>query len=146
MIRFDESGWPVLVVHFEGHVTDEQFLEYLEHLNEVLGRRTRYAIVLDATNAEVTSLKHQRMQANWMRVHRSELAELCAGTAVVFTSSVFRLVLSGVFALQPPPMPYAVCESLGEGLAWAAKQLGVEVPKPSGAWDVEETTRPGRSS
>ena len=144
MIRFDESGWPVVVVHFEGSTTDDEFVAYLERLNELLARKQSYAIVLNATHAHFTPLRHQRMQADWLRHHKGELTQLSAGIAFVFAVRIFRLVVTGVFMLQPPPAPHRVCATLADGVRWAAAQVGVEPNASQLAWDPEETTRPNQ--
>ena len=142
MIRFDESGFPVIVVHFDKSATDEEFVRYLDQMSAVLRRGQRYALVLNATRAHVTPMRQLRMQADWLRAHRLEVAELNVGTAFVFSSSVFRIVMTGVFMLQPPLGPHHVCGTLGEGVRWAAAQIGVEPSAAHLSWDPDETTRP----
>jgi hypothetical protein len=129
------------MVRFEGRVTDEQFLSYLERLTRAIAQGGRHATVIDASVAEITPPSQRRMQANWLRTHKAALAEHTAGTAFVFNSAVFRWVLSGIFIIQPPPMPHIICKTVGEGVRWAAAQLGMEPPSKGLAWDAEETTR-----
>jgi hypothetical protein len=137
----DDTHWPILVVHFNGIADDQEFISFLNHLTAMLSRGERHAVVLNASGAQYTPIAHHRLQAEWLRAHRAELAEQCAGTAFVFTSRLFRVVMTGVFMLQPLPAPVGVFRSLGEGVSWAAAQLGIQPPVSGLTWDTDETTR-----
>jgi hypothetical protein len=141
-IAFEDALWPLLVVRFTGTATDDEFERYLHQMTVMLARRQPHAVIMDATAAHFTPTSHHRMQANWIRAHKTELAELSAGTAFVFSSRLFRVVISGVFMLQPPPSPYAIFGTLDEAVRWSAAQLGIEPPANRLVWDANETTRP----
>jgi hypothetical protein len=58
-----------------------------------------------------------------MRAHRDEMRAAGVGLAFVSSSAIFRFMLSSVFLIQRPPMPYVVVATLDEALAWAQLQL-----------------------
>jgi hypothetical protein len=143
-IMFDASHWPILLVRYRGVVDDEEFEAHLDRFTTLLGRNQRHAIILDASEAGFTPASHRRLQAQWLRTHRDRVAALNAGIAFVFGSSLFRLVVTSVFMLQPPPIPHRICKTLFEAEQWAAAQLGIETPVGL-TWDDEESTKPSVS-
>lgn len=141
-IQLEDAHWPLLLVRFDGTPTDEEFERYLDQMTTMLALRQRHAIVLDATAAHFTPMSQSRMQAHWIRAHKTELEELTAGTAIVFSSRLFRVVVASVFMIQPPPTPYATFGTLGEATRWAAAQLGIAPPESGLVWDPGDTTKP----
>jgi hypothetical protein len=142
-IRYDDASWPIILVQFEGQVTDHEFADYLERLTTVFRRRERFTVILDASRAQLTPFSHRHMQANWLRTYKTAIAELNAGTAFVFTSAMFRVVLSGVFMLQPLPSPHTICATLADAVQWSADQLGIDAPARLLAKDPAEPVRTG---
>lgn len=141
-IRFETAHWPLLIVRFARHVTDDDFADYLDGMSAMLSRRERHALVLDASVGALPPVHRVRGQARWLREHRDAIAELCAGTVFVFRSRLFRHVMNAVFMLQPLPARFHVAHTIDEAAAWAAERLGIEPPTSGLVWSDEETTSP----
>lgn len=123
---FDTTEFPLARVKFTGEKsTDQNFQEYLHQLEALYLRREVFAIVFDATEAAIPNLRHQKMQAYWLR-NNSELVETyCRGTAYIILKSTTRAILKLIFAINPQPVPYKVVVTEADARKWALSQLGV---------------------
>ncbi len=127
-VQFDRSRWPIIVVELEGKPTDENLDEYLHELTKLLQQDERGVVIVDMTRARPSSPEQRKRIGEWMRAHRAQLAERGVGAAFVISSAVFRFVLSSIFLVQRPPMPYTVVATLADALAWAQAQLRQQRP------------------
>jgi hypothetical protein len=122
-VRFDRSRWPIVVVELEGKPTDDDVETYLRGLGALLTEDTRGVLVIDMARAQPSAPAQRRRVGEWMRAHRAEMAARGRGAAFVIPSGLMRFVLSSVFLIQRPPMPYTVVSTLDEALAWARQRL-----------------------
>ncbi|MFN2430791.1 MAG: hypothetical protein ABR574_12295 [Cryomorphaceae bacterium] len=82
--RFDLSAFPVVTIAFTGESsTDENFQQYLNETEALYEHKKRFSIIFDARSASLPDLKHQKMQANWIKANESRMKTYCAGTAYV---------------------------------------------------------------
>jgi hypothetical protein len=124
-IKIDDTHWPIVVVTTIGVCSDQEFESYLSWMTKSLQRKTRVVTIIDLSQAGRTP-KHQRQhQTSWMQAHKEALSLYSAGTAFVFTSPVFRFILSSIFLVQSPPGDYCVVGTIEEARVWAYKQLGI---------------------
>jgi hypothetical protein len=123
-VRFDRSRWPIVVVELTGKPSDANVDEYLRGLTALLQDDVRGVVIVDMSRAEPSSPEQRKRIGEWMRTHRARLEKHGMGAAFVITSAVFRFVLSSIFLIQRPPMPYTVESRLEDAIAWAQKQLG----------------------
>lgn len=120
----DITGFPTIYVQFTGEPsTDENFSLYLKEVQAAYDREYRIGILFDATNASLPSLRHQKMQAKWLKKHKNLMQNYCAGTAYVIPNAVIRNVLKAIFALQKQPVPFVVCGEIEEGQDWLKMQI-----------------------
>jgi hypothetical protein len=68
-IRVNDSGFPLVIVSFEGTVDDTEFEAYLARMDSHVERRQRCAFVFDATHAGRSPATQRRSQAEWMKAH-----------------------------------------------------------------------------
>jgi hypothetical protein len=129
-ITIDESKWPIIVVTFSGTPNDEEFAAYLAKLTTCLQKKVPSAYVIDARHSPNPPTKHRKMQADWMKENKELIKDRSAGTAFVFSSAIFRFVLSAIFLIQTLPHPYIVVGTLEEALDWAQKQLRQQAMSP----------------
>ncbi len=125
-VRFDRSRWPIIVVELEGKPSDADLDEYLGELTALLHQDERGVVIVDMTRARPSSPEQRKRIGEWMRTHRAELAARGVGAAFVIASAMFRFVLSSIFLIQRPPMPYTVVATLDEAIGWARLQLRQE--------------------
>ena len=120
----DSTEFPLIRVQFTGEKsTDENFALYLKEVQATYDRENRIGILFDATHATLPSLRHQKMQAKWLKDYKSLMQNYCAGTAYVIPNTLIRNVLKAIFALQKQPVPYRVCGEIEEGEEWLKIQI-----------------------
>jgi hypothetical protein len=122
-IRIDDSEWPILVVTFVGVPSAGDFAAYLAGLDERLARGVPYAVILDARHAGVQPGRQRQQQAEWMKQNKEQLQRYLRGCAFVFSSPLLRIVLQGIFYLQPLPSAWMICGTLEEARRWAEARL-----------------------
>jgi hypothetical protein len=120
---FDRRRYPIVVATLDGKPSDDDITDYLEQLGALLRDKVRGVLVVDGTRAETSSREQRQRMGQWMRAHRDEMKAAGVGLAFVSSSAIFRFMLSSVFLIQRPPMPYVVVGTLDEALAWAQLQL-----------------------
>lgn len=124
--NFDTAEFPLVLIRFTGEAsTDQNFKEYLERLDALYANKELFAIVFDATKAAIPSLRHQKMQAYWLRDNKDLVKAYCKGTAYVILKSTTRAILNLIFALYPQPAPYKIVVTEKDGRKWALSQLEV---------------------
>lgn len=122
--HINEEHFPVVHITFTGNAsTDENFQVYLAETQSCYQKQQPLAIIFDATKASLPSLRHQKMQADWLREHKALMQTFCAGTAYVIPNAALRLVLKMIFSLQKQPVPFAVFDDLPSATNWAQLQL-----------------------
>jgi len=123
---FDTTEFPIVFIRFTGEPsTDQNFQEYLNGLDALYEREELFAIVFDATEAAIPSLRHQKMQAYWLRNNTELVKSYCKGTAYIILKSTTRAILKLIFAITPQPVPYKIVVTEKDGRNWALSQLGL---------------------
>ncbi|MEM6321897.1 MAG: STAS/SEC14 domain-containing protein [Bacteroidota bacterium] len=109
---FEESTFPVVTVTFTGvKSTDENFRAYLNRIRTIYDQQTPFLLIFDATNASLPGLRHQMMQANWLKENNDLITQYCLGTVYIISNGLVRGILRSIFALQKQPCPYTIVES-----------------------------------
>jgi len=122
--QIDTSQFPLVVITFmEKTSSDEDFERYLSEMKDLYEARKNLAIIFDARNAPLPSLKQQQKQAAWLRRNNDLLNEFCAGTAYVITKRTVRMILRVIFSITPQAAPYKVCSNMNDAEEWARAQL-----------------------
>lgn len=119
----DKSKWPIVINTVEGTVTDAQLDEWMEDATAVLLRGEKYVAVMDASRIGQVSAYTRKRSREWQRRYREQMRANCLGTAYVLRSPVVRFVAMTVLMVTQLPMPYTVCGTLEEALAWAEQRL-----------------------
>ncbi|SNS25419.1 hypothetical protein SAMN06295967_10633 [Belliella buryatensis] len=115
----DNSEFPLVMISFTGNKsTDENFQAYLASTKAVYRHERKLAIIFDATFAGVPSIKHQKMQANWLKENEPLMQQYCIATAYVIPNMAVRTVLKFIFALQKQPVPYQIFEKQQDARHW----------------------------
>ncbi|HKL03062.1 MAG TPA: hypothetical protein VJ911_05280 [Cryomorphaceae bacterium] len=121
---FDRSRFPVVTITFTGESsTEENFNRYLKETESLYEYKKRFSIIFDARSASLPDLKHQKMQANWIKANESRMKTYCAGTAYVIVNKAVRAILKMIFALYPQPQPYKIFSDLASAEVWAREVL-----------------------
>lgn len=123
----DESEFPLVLIQFTGEKsTDENFLNYLNTTKACYRHKKTIGIVFDAANASIPSLKHQKMQADWLKENIDLMKEYCVGTAYVIPNLAIRAILKMIFSFQKQPVPYQIFENNHDAKQWLLSALGQE--------------------
>jgi hypothetical protein len=121
---FDQSEFPVVIIRFTGvSSTDENFGDYLAEMTALYDRQEDLAIVFDAREASLPSLRHQKMQAQWLQDHKALLKKHCRGTAYVMVTSSARIILLMIFSFTSQPVPYKTFSNMPDAEAWVSGLL-----------------------
>ena len=125
----DESAFPLITIQFTGaKSTDENFIAYLQENKNCYRHKEKLGIIFDATNASLPSLKHQQMQAAWLKENKGLIEAYCLGTAYVIPSAAVRSILRVIFSIQKQPVPYQIFEHVSEAEIWLQSLLA-QVPR-----------------
>jgi len=119
-ITFDDSLWPLLVVRFSGVPTKPQFEEYMARRGSYLARNQQHALIYDTVSFSVLTPEQRQRQIHWIKEHKEPLEKLSLGSALIITSPVVRLLLSGVLHFSQTRAPYHAARSLPDAASWCA--------------------------
>jgi hypothetical protein len=122
-IHIEDSRWPLVVLTFEGHPSDEDFSRYLGEMFGLLSRQERHAYVIDARRGALLSRALRRQQGEWLKEHKAAIQRFSLGTGVVIGSGVLRFVLATIHLIQPPIAPTVILPTIEEATAWAETRL-----------------------
>lgn len=118
----DRSQFPIVHVHIDGTLADDQWLEFWVQLDALLAGE-RYGIVVDLrTAAELSASQRAYVVKNW-KANRELAARVCLIAAVVIKSSLWRGVFTAISWVTPAPHPVVFVLSLVEGDECVRKKL-----------------------
>ncbi len=127
-VIFDRSEYPLIKMTFTGEAAnDESFAAYLKGLKDNYKRKEKIALLFDASNAGLPSLKYQKQMARWMKSNDGLIKEYCIGIAYVVPQSMIRGALKMIFKFFNNPVPFEVCENEEEAKAWLNEKLKITV-------------------
>jgi len=122
--HWDESGWPVVRLHIEGGQSADDLEDYLEHLQALLRRGRRFAVVTTTASYSRTDPGGAKRQLAWMAEHGDELAERLAGMASVVEPAELEGSRRSLTSLSRVlSFPCAAFADEGEALRWAQGQV-----------------------
>ncbi len=123
-IRTHTELWPLVIVEFDNHFTNED-LVYCCHENAELLRRGEYFCTVRDTRAmrAMPTAVQRRIGAEWQADVGPGLHQWCLGVANVSSSAFMRSLMTAVSWMSPPPTPEALFETIPEAVDWATLQL-----------------------
>jgi hypothetical protein len=120
---FDDSLWPLLIIHFSGSPTAAELETYLAKRLEYMQRNESHVLLYDTRNARLLSHAQSQRHVQWMKEHDALRSKTVMASVLVITSPVIRLAASAILHFWPVKMPYFICSNLPEGVRWAADWL-----------------------
>lgn len=134
-VQVDSSRLPLVLIRFEGTLSDEELAGYLAQLTrEVISQRQPYGMIFDAQRVAGVTAKQRRMQAEWMAEHEDALRRHSVGNAFVITSPLIRGALTAILWVRPMPGEHVVVSTVQEAERWVTDRLkarGLSVPGTS---------------
>jgi hypothetical protein len=122
-LQLDESGFPLIVATFRGHVTPDVLAAYFAKVDAWCSNRRRYAAVLDISCTDVPSAAERKRVAEGMAARDAGISRFCAGTAIVLTSALLRGAVTAVLWMHPMKHPHALVATRQEGKALCVEWL-----------------------
>ncbi|MCA9633418.1 MAG: hypothetical protein KC766_37470 [Myxococcales bacterium] len=122
--EFDESEWPILRVIFDVSLTPEEVDEYLARCAEMLARRERMALLIDARKAEIPDAKTRARFVDFFETQRPRTRRYIAGMAVVLQTAMGRGVVTAITWIESPTFPVKSFEHASEARMWLKDLLG----------------------
>ncbi len=124
MIEVDGHQWPLLLVRFEGQVTDAEFQHYLDSVSRHLDRgEPHVTLLIAAPNVPMTRSLHVRLQTQWIRQEHARMQRYSRGIGFVMPTVVTHGVVRAILTVAPLPSTTAVFRSEPAALAWARQLL-----------------------
>ncbi|MEM6502482.1 MAG: ABC transporter ATP-binding protein [Cyanobacteria bacterium P01_C01_bin.89] len=142
MLTIDDSRWPLVSVRFQGLETPDETTRFYTQFEAWLERQEQFCLIVqrcDAEDAEAhgkRSPEAKRMRKEgiaWTKAHRPQIAQYCAGVAMVLDSAKLVAFWGPVAAKVTQNMygcPGKVFGSLTQAEGWGAKKLGLPSMNP----------------
>jgi hypothetical protein len=115
----DTSEWPIVVHSVEGSLTDRQLDDYLREATSLMQQEGRYVAIMDASRIGSVSAYMRARITEWQREHRAIVNQRCIGVVYVLASPLLRFVTMTILLVTGLGVPYVVCATRDEALAWA---------------------------
>jgi hypothetical protein len=120
--KLDESGWPIVVAHWQGPLTDDELTLALGHIDRWLARRQRFALLMDSRGAGGMSPEARARLVTHMK-ENAPLTSRYLVQASVVDSMIQRTLFFAVNLLFPNPFPAKVFSDMETARAWVEQQL-----------------------
>lgn len=121
--QIDDSRWPLVVVRFDGAMSDPEFEKYLAGVTEILERGSTNYLIFDTTKSAAPTAKQRKRQADWITEHTAMIKRHSAGTAYVIPSALLRGMLTAILWLSPSPVEHVVVSTMREAEQVARQKL-----------------------
>ncbi len=124
-VRTDMSHWPLAVVTPPTTaMSDADYRAYLEWTRRyVVCTGQGYALVLDAQNTPGVSASQRQILGEHMQSTKAFSSKYCAGTAMVFDSTLMRGMMTAIFWLSQPQHATKVFSQKPDAIFWAKSRL-----------------------
>jgi hypothetical protein len=124
----DTSQWPLVVHSVEGSLSDRQIDDYLREATALMDRPESYVAIMDASRIGSVSAYMRARITEWQRQHRAIVNERCLGVVYVLASPLLRFVTMTILLVTGLGVPYVVCATREEALAWARGRASEAMP------------------
>jgi hypothetical protein len=92
-----------------------------------------YVLLFDLTRAGMPNAVQRRRLANHVRDHSMAIRRSVRGLGVLLTSPVVRGMVTAIFWVAPPPVPYRLFSTRAEAVAWAESLDDEAARRPGGS-------------
>jgi hypothetical protein len=121
----DASAWPLVVMRVPPHVNAAAIDSMLIGYDAVLGRKAKFAMVVDTTSiAKIPDAIERRRIVEYMRARTFAEAAYNLGNGVVIVSTPARAVLTAINWIRPAVVPQRLFGTFGEAVEWCSDRLG----------------------
>jgi hypothetical protein len=128
--------WPWVFSRFDGEQSIDELEAYIQRMTrEVHGRRLPYFGISYMKRYNRDSAQVDRIR-RWMKESEEATREHCVATGIISASSGFRFLLGAIFLVQRMPVPYKVCATFDEAVAFVRTKArtGMAAVEPRRPW------------
>ncbi len=122
-ITFDDSLWPLLILHYPAAQSDTEYEESLTRLSGFVLRREPYFSIIDTSRIGMPNSTQRQRQVAWDRTHNELVRTWGRGTAFIVTSPFVRVAMSLYFHVRPLGVPHVIVADMGSALTWMMDQM-----------------------
>lgn len=122
-IEFDDTLWPLLIIHISGKPTMRELEAYLDKRLEYMRRPERHVLLYDTSQLRLPANDLNQRHVAWLKEHDALIQQKVVATSVIITSPLIRLTVSAMAHFWRSPVPYHLTATLPEAARWAADRL-----------------------
>ncbi len=93
--------------------------ELLAELETQVRCGVRYVLIFDLTHAAIPNALQRQKLAAHVRDNEQDIRRSVRSVGVVLTSPLVRGIVTAIFWVSPPPMPYRFFATRAEAASWA---------------------------
>ena len=128
VVPIDEANWPLVVVRWEGEMSDAELSSFLAKLDSWLARHERFGLLLDSRNAKGMSPEQRTRVIGHMKQSAALTTDYLV-QAIVLDSLMQRTLFYGINLIFPNPFPSKVFGDVEQARAWLLGELGRSRPR-----------------
>lgn len=136
MVEVDSSLWPIVFMMLDGLITVEAFQEYIDELEELLGRSEQqhecFGLIYLSTQTDADYETEQRSQeanalsSSWLKTTKARISAHCVGIAMVTQAEEMMKKMKPVIRQsleQGMGAPGDIFLTKSEAVDWITEQL-----------------------
>lgn len=124
----DEANWPLVVVRWEGELSDAVLSSFLAKLDGWLARQERFGLLLDSRNARGMSPEQRARVIGHMKQSAALTTDYLV-QAIVLDSLIQRTLFYGINLIFPNPFPSKVFGDVEQARTWLLGELARSRPR-----------------
>jgi hypothetical protein len=121
--------FPVVVYTGPVKVTDAEMQGVLDAMKALRDQQRAYAMVLDVQKTEGLTPTQRRMITSGVEGDEEREKKYYRGMALVFESPMLKRILTAIFWIKRPVVPFKVFTDTNAAIQWAQGQMNVEAEK-----------------
>jgi len=118
-MRFAPREGDLVIVTPPAQLSDVIVDTLLAELTAHLSRGEPYVLLFNLSSAGVPNAIQRRKLAEHMATHDVSVRRVVRGLAIVAPSPLIRGMVTAMFWIVAPPIPYQMCGTLAEARTWA---------------------------
>lgn len=134
MVEFDETKKPLYTLRVDALKTIPEMQEYLDIIGEILSRKERFVLIIHHYTMDdgakspgmLRDNETRQLGQSWMKEHRPQMSEFCAGVGMVSPSTGFLAKftpMAGMMIRKRMGAPGALFKTEEEAEEWLRKKL-----------------------
>lgn len=115
----DFSQMPLVSVTIPGQrVTDEEILRFIEGQRQLLARRTKHLVLVDARNGHVLPATQRKLFGDWLKESEAGTRRYTSGMAIIVDNALVRGALTAVLWVVEPACPTKIVATVDDAITF----------------------------